>query len=280
MARSCRGLNPTALRRVTSRPPAAPDHGLRLPVGCLAKGSPAPPFPQVPNRHPAPRRPSPTRRPHTQPTPMAATARGLRPPPLGACCRSWRRVGGHARGRGTGSPGRPCDGRRLPGHSMHSGEGWAPSGMTLVGPGVGARSARGRARTPVTGRAGARSMTHRLHRLAKGLRQEVVTGGGVGCPSGSRSRRGGPAGRTRSRRLPSLARTRPPVGGVRCTSAACRTGCPGVGAFDRPAAASLDRCRHRRQRNPARLGGDRAFSPCLQRSSGLGPRSGGRTVPW
>jgi hypothetical protein len=58
-------------------------------------------------------------------------------------------------------------------------------------------------------------MTHRLHRLAKGLRQEVVTGGGVGCPSGSRSRRGGPAGRTRSRRLPSLARTRPPVGGVR-----------------------------------------------------------------
>jgi hypothetical protein len=26
-----------------------------------------------------------------QPTPMA-TARGLRPPPLGACCRSWRRV--------------------------------------------------------------------------------------------------------------------------------------------------------------------------------------------
>jgi hypothetical protein len=69
-------------------------------------------------------------------------------------------------------------------------------------------------------------MTHRLHRLAKGLRQEVVTGGGVGCPSGSRSRRGGPAGRTRSRRLPSLARTRPPVGGVRCTSAACRTGCP------------------------------------------------------
>jgi hypothetical protein len=98
--------------------------------------------------------------------------------------------------------------------------------MTLVGPGVGARSARGRARTPVTGRAGARSMTHRLHRLAKGLRQEVVTGGGVGCPSGSRSRRGGPAGRTRSRRLPSLARTRPPVGGVRCTSAACRTGCP------------------------------------------------------
>jgi hypothetical protein len=29
-------------------------------------------------------------------------------------------------------------------------------------------------------------MTHRLHRLAKGLRQEVVTGGGVGCPSASR----------------------------------------------------------------------------------------------
>ena len=60
-----------------------------------------------------------------------------------------RRVGGHAPGRGTGSPGRPCDGRRLPGHSMPLGEGWAPSGMTLVGPGVGARSARGRARTPV-----------------------------------------------------------------------------------------------------------------------------------
>jgi hypothetical protein len=59
-------------------------------------------------------------------------------------------------------------------------------------------------------------MTHRLHRLAKGLRQEVVAGGDDGGrPSGSGSRRGGPAGRTRSRRLPSLARTRPPVGGVR-----------------------------------------------------------------
>jgi hypothetical protein len=68
-------------------------------------------------------------------------------------------------------------------------------------------------------------------------------GGGDGGPSGSRPRRGGPAGRTRSRRLPTPARTPPPPppppGGARCTSAACRTGCPRRGcappaSADRP----------------------------------------------
>jgi hypothetical protein len=143
------------------------------------------------------------------------------------------------------------------------------------------------------------------------------------CPSGSRSRRGGPAGRTRSRRPPAPARTRPPPGGARCTSAACRSGCPRRGcappASDvppgparappawrsrrpcparpapagragsrsrRPGAppaagqranrrhgvqgggqqgvvAAVGRRRHRRQPDPARLGGDRAFQPLL-----------------
>jgi hypothetical protein len=52
-------------------------------------------------------------------------------------------------------------------------------------------------------------------------------GEGVGgCPSGSSSRRGGPVGHRRWRRWPTLARTRRPAGAARCTSAACRTGCP------------------------------------------------------
>jgi hypothetical protein len=52
-------------------------------------------------------------------------------------------------------------------------------------------------------------------------------GDGVGgCPSGSSSRRGGPVGHRRWRGWPTLARTRRPAGAARCTSAACRTGCP------------------------------------------------------
>jgi hypothetical protein len=44
--------------------------------------------------------------------------------------------------------------------------------------------------------------------------------------SGSVDRCGGPVGHRRWRRWPAPASTRPPAGAARCTSAACRTGCP------------------------------------------------------
>jgi hypothetical protein len=153
----------------------------------------------------------------------------------------------------------------------------------------------------------------------------------VGRPSGSSSRRGAAAGRTRSWRLPAPARTRPRLGGVRCTSAACRTGWPTRGCAppanggwpgwalaargwrsgrpcpvrpapagragvvngvqmhhwplgqhpdhgdgvqrrrQQPVVAAVGRGRHCPQRDAARLGEDRPFSPCLRRSTGLGP---------
>jgi hypothetical protein len=52
-------------------------------------------------------------------------------------------------------------------------------------------------------------------------------GGGGGDPaSGSGSRHGAQAGHRQWRRWPGPARTQRPVGGARCTSAACRTGSP------------------------------------------------------
>ena len=45
-------------------------------------------------------------------------------------------------------------------------------------------------------------------------------------PSGRRPRRDAAVDQARWRRLPAPARTPPPAGGARCTSAACRTGCP------------------------------------------------------
>jgi hypothetical protein len=77
-----------------------------------------------------------------------------------------------------------------------------------------------------------------------------------GLASGSGSRRGGAAGHRRWRRWPAPARTRRPAGAARSTSAACRTGCPGVGALDHPAAANLDRRWHS-------TGGDLTNHPTL-----------------
>jgi hypothetical protein len=80
--------------------------------------------------------------------------------------------------------------------------------------------------------------------------------GAGGPPSGSRSRRGGVAGPARWRRLPVPARTPPPAGGARRTSAACRPVAPGVGALDHPATAGLYGCWQ-----PA--GGDLSVHPAL-----------------
>ena len=158
---------------------------------------------------------------------MAATAWGLRPPPLGGCCRSWRRVGGHARGRGTDSPGASLRRSALPGHSMPLGEGWTPSGMTLVGPGVGARSARGRARTPVPrrdtfyspARTGARTRCHGRGQDMSATRRRQGDGaaGWARQPIERRERDGGqaacPAGTLRPARLPAITTSRRPAPG-------------------------------------------------------------------
>src|SRR4029450_7134477 len=79
------------------------------------------------------------------------------------------------------------------------------------------------------------SALHEKRSLAQGLRQEAVTArGAVGRPSGGWSTRDAAAGRTPSRRLPAPTRTPPRPGGVRCTSAACRTGCPRRGCARSP----------------------------------------------
>ena len=120
-------------------------------------------------------------------------------------------------------------------------------------------------------------------------------GGGGGSPaSGSSSRRGGPVGRTRWRRWPAPARTPPRLGGAaRCTSAACRTGCPRRGCARSPAGdppGSVLGCPAWRsdppspvRPGPAGRAGSAAsgmppastaierLRPCLRRSTGLGP---------
>jgi hypothetical protein len=98
--------------------------------------------------------------------------------------------------------------------------------------------ARGRARTPVTGRAEARAMTHPLHRLAKGLRQwSWAAGSGVPAVTGSGAA-DQPAAHDRGTGQPERHHQPAPFGAP--APLAVLVG-PRMGALHQPATASLDR---------------------------------------